>query len=188
MSIYYFQGAAIAAPISFESESLTFSNKTLSLAEDRIAFPYQRFAFTFATQSGSPLTLFTHLTESLSISFLFNVPQLDGATKVIGDWTTTTASDASVGSNTLSIVGEVPVGRFIRFATHKKLYLATGQTGTTLTVFPALVAPVVSGTDLLFGDNVQATVLYDSAQVQSISFDNGVLSSPGSIKLVEDVS
>ena len=47
MTIYYFKGAPIIAPVSYETEEFGIANKHLNLKEDRISGASQRWLVSF---------------------------------------------------------------------------------------------------------------------------------------------
>ena len=87
--------------------------------------------------------------------------------------------------------GRLKVGEFIRFAGHSKVYLVVkvgpwqGSGADAATVFPPLVKDIV-GNEVIFVDKkVTMYAHYESDTQLGITYVDGILSDPGSIKLIE---
>jgi hypothetical protein len=185
MSQYTFQGARIAAPVSFETDEILFVNNTLSLKQERVSFTGQRWRVSFGVESQPNAAILVHMLTRLTSTFEFNVPQPDNPFLSESLTAAVTASSAA-GSTSFSTGATVPVGRFIRFNNHNKVYMVTGQSGSVVSVYPALESAVSSSVNFNYGINTTMRVFYDESQVRGITFENGVVSNPGTITLVEN--
>jgi len=117
-------------------------------------------------------------------------------------------SDVAVGSSTVTINsdGYVKKGAFFKFSNHDKLYLLTSEVlvtevittdvfgNTTVTYedveqeisfFPPLQTAVTTAHTVRTGEAVQFSYYRDLSNAQGITFTDGILSSPGTISLIE---
>ena len=101
-----------------------------------------------------------------------------------------TASGAPQGSDTLTISGtggNLLKGEFIKFASHAKVYMVIdkGVNGVGVKISPRLVAPVTPGTVVNYGGKVTMRCKYELNTIIGLQFNDGILSSPGQIKVIE---
>lgn len=188
MAKVLFQGAAIVAPVSFESETVSYKTEALNLIQERITFPGQRFSFSFSVEQEGAPEVFLHLVENQGAPFTFTVPQLHFEEVELGTLTVDLTTAADAGSNLITFPSgiDLPKTRFVRFANHSKLYLVVGRpSSTTARLFPPLVQTVPEAGTLRYGDNVTAEVFYDASQLAGLSFNNGLLGSIDNIRVVE---
>lgn len=187
MTIYYFEGSPIMAPVSVETDELMFVNDSLSLKQDRISGASQRWLVSFGvvpTISFNPLA--TLLRGSTS-SFTFNFPQF---TRDLVSLTTAITVASAVYSNTVTI-GTTPalgvtVGRMVKFSNHNKLYMVIAKpTATTLTVYPRLTAALTTSQTMAYGSNVPMTAYISPDQIRGLTFSDGLLEDYGTMKFVE---
>lgn len=190
MSRQYFQGGLIVAPYSVESETVIFTNKLMNLGQETLKYPGQRFTFSFFVESGAPLSVFAHVMARQGDTFSFSIPQFDSIKNALGALTTPLTAGSAVSTDLVTpTTGGATVGRFVTFNNHPKVYsirevLSSGQ----LRLFPALFVAVVPGTIMSYGDNVVAQVMYSLDQLPVLTYEDGVLSSPLGVKLVEQVA
>lgn len=78
-------------------------------------------------------------------------------------------------------------GEFITFEGHTKVYLVKTATNTNITISPPLMTTVSSGAALRRDGDTVLSCRYDSDTVLGIKYIDGVLSDPGSVKLIEDI-
>ena len=100
------------------------------------------------------------------------------------------AASASAGSGVVIVSGNsVARGSFIKFANHNKVYLVTecieDASEFELMLYPALRKPVPLSTSVLYADRVTAVMKYDTNVIKGIRYSDGVLSSPGTVNLLE---
>lgn len=89
---------------------------------------------------------------------------------------------------TLSGEYDLIPGEYIQFENHSKVYIVTAFTKagtTTVSVRPRLHKAVPAGTAVRNGGNVTMHARYDSSVRLGITYIDGVLSDPGSVKLIE---
>ena len=102
---------------------------------------------------------------------------------------------SSLGGSVVHSSSLIPVGCFIKFSNHNKVYIVTANSAGALTVFPtlryAVRAPVttnnvtVPGELLFFEDDVVMLCYYDTGTVTGMSYTDGILMDVGTIKLIE---
>jgi len=107
------------------------------------------------------------------------------------------ATKAKHKSKTFNITGmtNLVVGEFIQFTGDPKVYLvtsagtqATTTTGTNVSVEPKLRINISAGTVIKFAGNITMNARYDIDSALGITFTDGILSDPGTIKLIEDLA
>jgi hypothetical protein len=108
--------------------------------------------------------------------------------------TLTLSAGAAAGASVINIAGlgsrEMVAGEFITIGTtDKKVYLVTdaGSSGTGVGIFPPLNSAKSSGNAVNYGSKVTMQARYDPTMSLGIKYSDGILSDPGSIKLVEAV-
>ena len=90
----------------------------------------------------------------------------------------------------LGSLAQLFLGSFIRFENHKKIYMIKSfddLTGNNVTVqiYPKLYEAVNSGTTVYLGNNVIAEMNYEVDSIVGMRFSDGIVSSPGTVRLVE---
>jgi hypothetical protein len=101
----------------------------------------------------------------------------------------TVANDIAKNNKLIDIVNAstlVP-GEFIRFGNHAKVYLVTkaGVGGSGIEITPSLRQDIFTGEPIYTGGLVTMEAYYDSTTKIGISYIDGILSDPGSVKLIE---
>lgn len=208
MAVYYFNGSPIATPLTIKSNEPTFDVDTISLSKQRSSQGSQRWELSFnILTSDNAMELFmsgisktggTGFTEAASMI----MPQIadNGVTVVGGNGIVTNAFssahvsqvdiDMTSGTGTTN-TGIIKRGYFIKFANHSKIYVVTEDCtlsgSPTLKFYPNFVNSVTTATTVLIGDSVTLSYWRDISDIKGITFTDGLLSSPGTINLVESV-
>jgi hypothetical protein len=97
-------------------------------------------------------------------------------------------ASGSRGSTQIS-VGNLPprgvvAGTFVNFSVGGKVYMTTTDSGgSTLNVFPPLLTNI-SG-QMYYKDDVVGSFYYDTSNVQGMTYSDGILFDPDTIRLVE---
>ncbi|QCO57439.1 hypothetical protein EOK75_17140 (plasmid) [Pseudorhodobacter turbinis] len=200
---YYYNGSKILAPLSIVSRRVAFHVETMSLKQSTLLTPAQRWELTFSVlmndDEGEVFAAHTwdffdrkkmimpQLTGVLS-KYSFNGDLQVGTAAVPGDDIILVKSSSQTGTAT------IPVGTFITFANHSKVYSVTsalsfgnGTNNIQLKIFPNLVAPVSINTIVQFGDDCEISYKLDMTSGQGIVFSDGIMSNPGSIKIIESL-
>lgn len=103
----------------------------------------------------------------------------------------TVASNVAKGASVVPFNSTSPlrlqVGEFINVTPDPKVYLVTSNNGTTITVFPALRMAATSGAPIKYGYETTLRARHDSSNVLGITYTDGVLSDPGSVKFKEQL-
>jgi hypothetical protein len=99
--------------------------------------------------------------------------------------------NAAAGSTLLSISGlgsfNLKAGEFITFEDDPKVYMIVnpGINGLNFTVFPSLRKAHVIGDEMKYGDKVTLQAFYDDTKIFGITYEDGVLTSPGKFTFIE---
>jgi hypothetical protein len=112
---------------------------------------------------------------------------------VIRRRTSTAAITASgaLGANTVGLSGAnglIPMGTFVKFANHDKVYITTSDSDTitvTAGIYPDLRVAVPAGTAMQYLDDVIMKGLYDTDTITGMVFTDGVLMDNGTVRIVE---
>ena len=117
------------------------------------------------------------------------MPQIYGNTLSSG--VITVNGNLNANEDTFSINGatNLNVGEFIQFTGHKKVYLVIdgGSASTGIKIFPKLLTAITDLTPLILGGNVTLHGYYDTDVKLGITYIDGILADPGSIKIIEDI-
>lgn len=183
--------ARFTAPLTVKSNQPSFVSDTLSLKRQISKRAVQRWEITAGVEplSNTAQDLFVNLvTKGLSETVTVLMPQNYGAKLRKTSTSTPSATGAANATqlNTLSNVGIIPKGTFIKFDNHPKVYMLTSDTLNTdpLNIFPPLRVSV-SNTPFKFGDDVLISCQYDTDTVTGMVYSDGILMDMGTITLVE---
>jgi len=198
MAVYYFEGSPIVAPLTIESNEPVFSADTISLKQQRASQGAQRWELSFQIQTKDIeedyfVTMVTGINQAKSMI----MPQLLSVDKKVTVANTGVPSTTSAGSSSVNInfneVAFLPKGSFIQFSNHSKIYMVTSNITTALTavavpIYPSLRTAVTT-THIVYhaGSSVKPNLQYyrDLETLQGITYEDGVLVNPGTIKLLE---
>lgn len=184
--------AVFSAPISISSNQPAFGADTLSLKRSSASTGAQRWEISaMLMPSTDGVDIFTNMLTSGYGEFMYvRMPQLyrNGAQMPTG--LSLTVAGAPQGSDTVNISGagsNLLKGEFIKFASHAKVYMIIdkGVNGVGVKISPRLIAPVTVGTVVNYGGKVTMRCKYEFNTVLGLQFNDGILSSPGQVKVVE---
>jgi len=187
--VYYFEGSQILAPLRITSNSPVYEAETVSLKRVRASQEAQRWEMSFEvlTADNAVDLLIAGITDP-HISKTMVMPQIEETSAFTVSLVVNGAGGvAGASSIVMNGAGTLAKGRFITFSDHAKVYIVTADTvisnGVSLPLFPALRSSVAAGTVL----NISPSISYhrDNSDIQGITFQDGVLASPGSISIVE---
>ena len=215
MAVYYFNGDPIAAPFTITSNEPTFDADTISMSKRRASQGAQRWEMSFniitndnaieqfmSSISKSTGTGFNSVGTMLMPQIIEDAPGIPGAGQGIKfNTSSATAYTSSVTINSSSTAiasGIFKRGRFFQFSGFTKIYVVTAdcdfsQNNPTLNFFPRLRQAITSGatSDILWDTKgifpPNFSYWRDISNTRGITFTDGVLSSPGTINLVEAV-
>lgn len=118
------------------------------------------------------------------------MPQNYGVIKRRTSVATVTAT-GSIGDSNVVIAGNaglIPLGTFVKFSNHNKIYMTTGDRdgNGAMGIFPTL-RTAVSATSTKHRDDVIAKFMMDTDTVIGMTYTDGILMDLGTIKLLEDL-
>lgn len=200
MTVYYYKGVPIVAPLTIESNEPIFVADMLNLKQERVSQAAQRWELSFGIQfRDTEGQYFTEMLKGLSAAKEMTMPQLVAVDKRITSLATpttvgATAANQSAVNITVSETGTlIPAGTFIRFSSHKKIYAILDDITTTggtvsMNIYPRLTAPVIEGVSVYHANTSTKPVLtfYNSVDTLSgIVYEDGLMVNPGLVKIVE---
>jgi hypothetical protein len=198
MTVYYFEGSPIVAPLTIASNEPVFSSDTISLRQQRASQGAQRWELSFQIQTRDiEEDYFVAMITGINDAKSMIMPQLlavDNKVTVTSQGTSAAAAENAFSvSINFNQIGFLPKGSFISFSNHSKLYMVTNNIQTTssnvsVPIYPSLRAGVTSGTTVFHpGSTIKPSLQYyrDLETLQGITYEDGVLVNPGTIKLLE---
>jgi hypothetical protein len=201
MTVYYFEGSPIVAPLTIESNEPVFSADTVNLKQQRASQGAQRWELSFQIQTKDiEEDYFVGVVTGINQAKTMVMPQLLSVDKKVTVTSTGTAAATTAGSSTVSInFGQaarlLPKGSFIKFSNHAKLYMVTANvitqtTSVSVPIYPSLRTALVSGNTVNHPGSATKPVLqyYRNLEtLQGITYEDGVLVNPGTIRLLEAI-
>jgi hypothetical protein len=198
MTVYYFEGSPIVAPLTIVSNEPVFSSDTISLKQQRASQGAQRWELSFQIQTRDiEEDYFVAMVTGINDAKSMVMPQLLAVDNKVT--VTRQGVSAAAAANAFSVninfneSAFLPKGSFISFANHSKLYMVTANIQTTesnvaVPIYPSLRSAVTSGTAVFNpGSTIKPSLQYyrDLETLQGITYEDGVLVNPGTIKLIE---
>jgi hypothetical protein len=199
MSVYYFNGAQILAPLTITSNEPLYEVDTVSLKKQRANQGIQRWELSFNTIGTSETQVDIFLgsaADNYTVQTMI-MPQLP---EVAAKTTVSSSSFAlpglvSAGVTSMTItsgnnIGLLPKGSFFKFSNHDKIYVTTSDTtisGVTSTVdfYPKLRMDVGSLHAFQCKELALLSFYRDIGNQTGITFTDGVLSNAGTISVIE---
>ena len=130
----------------------------------------------------------------LATSATMIMPQIPSATSnnTIGAASVLLADFAAgVSTVTADSDGVLSKGSFIKFSNHDKIYMVTSDVGpgspVPVNIYPSLRTAVTTSDFLLSGASAALTYYRDIDTTQGLTFSDGIISSAGTISLVEAI-
>jgi hypothetical protein len=199
MTVYYFEGSPIVAPLTIESNEPVFVADTVNLKQQRASQGAQRWELSFQIQTKDiEEDYFVGMVTGIKDAKTMIMPQLLSVDKKVTVTTNGSASATSAGADSVLINFSqasrlLPKGSFIKFASHSKIYTVTANVTTQTTVvsvpiYPSLRQSISSSTVVHHPGSTTKPVLQyyrDLETLQGIIYEDGVLVNPGTIKLLE---
>jgi len=178
------------APISVNSNQPAFVSDAISLRRNTRGQGAQRWEINAKLEpSNNSADFLVHsVVNGHSEVFSVKMPQVFKMVplNITGN---AVAGETAKGSTSVNITGTnlpLPKGEFINFANHDKVYLVTGVVGSTYTISPRLIAAVALNTVVRYGANTIMKARYDTDTMLGITYVDGIMSDPGTVKLIED--
>lgn len=201
MTVYYYEGSPIVAPFTIESNQPVYAEDTASLRQQRLSQDAQRWELSFGvTMNSDEESTLLSTVVGFAGSRTMVMPQLNSVlarTTMSGNLTIPADYAAGVSSFSVqtSAAGStsliLPRGTFIKFSNHSKIYLlrdditSNGGLYTGVRTFPTLVSPILSGNTLHYSSSATLSYYMDVSNLRGITYQDGVLVSPGTVRLVE---
>jgi len=201
MSVYFYEGAQILAPLSIISNEPMFDIDSVSLKKQRASQGAQRWELAFGVigEPDTQVDLFLSAAVGIETATTMIMPQLNKVNdRSTLDSTSTTLFGSTVaGSSIVNVdasatTGLLPKGSFIKFSNHDKLYVVTADanftTGSTaVSIYPTLKTTVAAADFMRTDAECTLTYLRSIDSATGITFTDGVLSSIGTVELIEVV-
>lgn len=191
------------APLQIISNQPAFSNDSINLKRITSTTNIQRWEISagiMPTDTSQELLIHTIL-NGYHLPFYIRMPQLyrKGGYSIDTGIAIDVQTQANAGTNTVIIDDPVglsdwgsnilPIGEFIRFANHSKVYLVTNSVlssgKNTLTISPKLMVTTPVGTDVFYDKRVAMRAYYDKDTSLGLSYQDGILADIISVKMVE---
>ncbi len=187
-----------AAPMSINSNQPVFVADSVNLKRYTASMGVQRWEIETNVEPSSTSADYLIHSVSNGYSEVFNVemPQPYRGTSIYPTGTLPAFASAGTYFVRVSSIGNLNRGDFISFTNYNKVYLITAISSYggnpsypgvyTLTVFPRIMSEISNGT-LNYGNNVIFKARYDTDSMIGIKYIDGILSDPGTVKLVEAI-
>jgi hypothetical protein len=199
MSVYYYNGSQILAPLRIESNEPVYSTDSISLKQLRASQGAQRWELSFnVLTNDNAADLLLGAIDEVDSSRSMTMPQLkevsDKNTLVFDTSLVAVAAAGGGSSVTVSKTsnsGLLPRGSFVKFSNHDKVYIVKqdvdffGIGNTTISIYPALASALTVGNSIVMGDSVDFTYYRSVDDVTGITYMDGILADPGRITLIE---
>lgn len=186
--------AKFTAPLSVVSNKPIFVSDSLSLKHRVAKRSAQRWEVSsnlepLSYNANELFALFVR--KGYSETVQITIPQNFGAAAARTSVSTVPTATGSASATSVAVVdntGIIPVGTFIRFANHSKVYMLTSTlTGAgVMSIFPELRV-AVSGTVFSFKTDVLMNCYIETDTVMGMAYSDGILMDLGTVKLVEAV-
>jgi len=199
MAAYTYKGSQIVTPFTIFSNQPVYEVQTVSLKTQRSSQNVQRWEISFTTVNTEETAadMLVGLVDNIDTVETTVMPQLPSAqlstsTVTLRPNVLHVAGSTSIVLNTTStLAGDIlKKGTFVQFDNHDKIYMVTTETilsgaTSTIGIFPALRQDITTSTNLNINGAVSFKHLRSIDTMSGITFNDGVLSSPGTITLIE---
>jgi len=190
---YYFKGAKILAPLSITSNEPVYDVDTVSLSKQRASQGAQRWelAFNTTTSDATEADMLVGVIDSITSAETMVMPQLPSVARLnTAGVSLVINANASGGASSVTVVsdGIISKGSFIKFSNHDKVYLVTADVaaGTVpVSIYPSLRSAVTTAHTMNTGASVSLRYYRDVSNLRGLTFTDGILSSTGTVNLVE---
>lgn len=188
--------ATFAAPLEIKSNKPNFQSDTLTLKRQTVYTDIQRWEIRAGLV---PLVdsseMFVHsVINGYTEKFFIRMPQIYRSTNISEDYDVRVSTNVAGGQDTLRVSGlfndKLPVGEFIKFRGHSKVYMIKASTRVALNlneirISPRLVNEIEQSEVLSYGSKVTMATLYDNDSNIGVSYTDGVLARYDSISMIE---
>lgn len=188
--------AVFAAPLSVKSNRPALINDTLSLKRKTSYSDVQRWEIETALMPFEDPSNFLvqNITTGYSQAFYIRMPQVYRVNKISQDFNLKVSSNINASSSIITLNGtgvtSLPIGEFIKFQNHSKVYIIKNITTLTsssaqIEIFPKLVKNIVTNEIVYYGDKVSMTAMYGDDTHIGIEYIDGILAQVDNISLIE---
>jgi hypothetical protein len=198
MTVYYFEGSPIVAPLTIESNEPVFSVDSINLKQQRASQGVQRWELSFQIQTKDiEEDYFVAMVSQANLARTMVMPQLNSVVKkvTVTNAAVTNSTNAAATSVVMNFnqVGFLPKGTFIKFSNHSKIYAVTSNINTvvgtiSVPIYPSLrTATPINTVVYHVGSETKPVLSYfrDLETLQGITYEDGVLVNPGTVKIIE---
>lgn len=199
MSVYYYKGAQILAPLTITSNEPMFDADTVSLRKQRASQNVQRWEMSFSTvgEPDTQVDMFLGAIINFDNADTMIMPQLPSVSSKTTATTETpavfTGGASGITSVTLesnAVAGLIPRGTFFKFSNHGKIYVTTNDASLdgadpVVSFHPELRTAVDSNHTMNIGSAAIISYYQDIDNQTGITFTDGVLSNAGTITVIE---
>lgn len=187
--------ATFTAPLSILSNKPTYTNETVTLKRKSLYSDVQRWEITagLAPLANASELLVHNVVNGYTESFYIRMPQIYRKGGLSNNLSPKVAYYAAGGSSEVYIAdmgaNTLPVGEFIRFHGHSKVYMvkASEKSGVLnkITIFPKLVNEIAANEVVYYGTKCTMTVKYGDDSKIGVTYSDGILAQIDSISLIE---
>lgn len=185
--------AEFVAPMDFMSNQPVLSGDALSLKRQTHVSPAQRWELEtrLMPKTWDANELFVLFTvNGRHKKYNLRVPQNTGVIAARKTSSVLHKCTGLAGDDAVSVsdwTGYLPMGTFIRFSSHKKIYMTTtplANAGTSLGIYPSLRSSVTAA-GFAHQDDVEMEAWLDTDNVRGMRYTDGILMDLGTVKFVE---
>jgi hypothetical protein len=178
-----------STPLSITSNQPAYISDTLSLKRKVNSQKVQRWEVSaeIIPTNDSPNFLTHSVKHGFSEVLYIRMPQVY-RNKKQPQVSVTLSNSVGNGGINIPITKASPVnleGQLINFSGTSKVYLVIKDNGSSIEVFPPLLATITMGAHIIYEDLTILYARYDADTRLGITYSDGILASPGTIKFVE---
>lgn len=176
-----------STPLSVTNNAPSFVQEGMNLKVKASSQNLQRWEIDaeIAPENGTANALLHTVEKGHSSIFYVRMPQ--PANMALTAAAATLTADAGINTDTLSVSIDLIPGEFINIGADPKVYLVLSSASGSVRVHPRLKASSTSGAVIKTGGNVTMLARYSPDVKLGISFTDGVLSSPGTVRFSEAI-
>ena len=135
-----------------------------------------------------------NVVNGYSESFYVRMPQIYRVKNLPNTLSPIVFANTAVATSTLNIAGLggliLPVGEFIKFASHSKVYMIKessllGDNVNTINIFPGLINPITINENVSYGTKVTMAAKYGDDNQIGVTYQDGILAQYDSLSLIE---
>lgn len=176
-------------PTSIISNQPSYAQDMINLSRKASSQRVQRWEIeTKLYPSNDNADFLSHvLTNGHSSVFPVRMPQLYGIAATTGH---TLTANVSAGSDVIPVNAVAfNKGEFVQFSNDTKVYMVTEYSVNNVTIKPPLKKSISSygTTSIITGPQVTMSAMYDTSTVIGQTYIDGILSDPGTVKLIEAI-